>query len=77
MILKTEKSTKSKMLATGILAIPLLKYSVIISNWHEGEIQKMDRKTSKVLTAMDSITHEQTLIICKFPEKREEEDQCR
>jgi hypothetical protein len=31
---------KSKILATGILAVPLLKYSFTIINWHQEKIQK-------------------------------------
>jgi hypothetical protein len=32
------------------LAIPVLRYSFGIINWHQEEIQKLDRKTRKMLT---------------------------
>jgi hypothetical protein len=32
------------------LAIPVLRYSYGIINWHQEEIQKLDRKTRKILT---------------------------
>jgi hypothetical protein len=38
------------MEATGSLAIPVLRYSFGIINWHQEEIQKLDRKTRKMLT---------------------------
>jgi hypothetical protein len=37
------------MQETGSLAIPVLRYSFQIINWHHEEIQKLDRKT-KMLT---------------------------
>jgi hypothetical protein len=41
LILKTEITTKkSKILATGILTVPLLKYSFTIINLHQAKIQK-------------------------------------
>jgi hypothetical protein len=38
------------MQAIGSLAIPVLRYSFGIINWHQKEIQKLDRKTRKMLT---------------------------
>jgi hypothetical protein len=38
------------MKAIGSLAIPVLRYSFGIINWHQEEIQKLDRKTRKMLT---------------------------
>jgi hypothetical protein len=32
------------------LAVPVLRYSFEIINWHQEEIQKLDRKTRKMLT---------------------------
>jgi hypothetical protein len=49
LILSTELSAKNKMQALGSLAIPVLRYSFRI-NWHQEEIQKLDRKTRKTLT---------------------------
>jgi hypothetical protein len=74
LILNTELSAKNKMHATGSLAVPVLRYSFGIINWHQEEIQKLNRKTEKCQQPMDSITQEQTLIAYMFPEKREEED---
>jgi hypothetical protein len=44
-----------------------------IINWHQEEIQKLDRK-KKCQPSMDSIIQEQALIIYVFPENIEEED---
>jgi hypothetical protein len=38
------------MQATGSLVVPVLRYSFGIINWHQEEIQKLDRKTRKMLT---------------------------
>jgi hypothetical protein len=53
LILSTELSAKNKMQAIGSLAIPVLKYSFGIINSHQEEIQKLDRKTRKMLTIHD------------------------
>jgi hypothetical protein len=50
LILSTELSAKNKMQAIGSLAVPVLRYSFGIINWHQEEIQKVDRKTRKMLT---------------------------
>jgi hypothetical protein len=47
LILSTELSAKNKMQATGSLAKPVLRYSFVIINWHQEEIQKLDRKKNK------------------------------
>jgi hypothetical protein len=62
------------MQAIGLLAVPVLRYSFGITNWHQEEIQKLDRKTRKMLTIHEQHHQEQTLIAYMFPEKREEED---
>jgi hypothetical protein len=49
LILSTELSAKNKMQAIGSLAIPILRHSFEINNWHEQEIQKLDRKTRNML----------------------------
>jgi hypothetical protein len=50
LILDTELSAKYKMQAIGSLAVPVLRYSFGIMNWHQEEIQKLDRKSRKMLT---------------------------
>ena len=50
LVLCTELSAKNKIQATGSLAVPLLRYSFGIVNWHQEELQKLDRKTRKLLT---------------------------
>ena len=45
----------NKIQAIGSLAVPVLRYSFGIVNWHQEELQKLDRKTF-----MDSITQRQT-----------------
>jgi hypothetical protein len=43
------------MQAIGSWVIPILRYSFGTINWHQEEIQKLDRKTRKMLTSMGSI----------------------
>jgi len=50
LVLGTELSAKNKIQAIGSLAVPVLRYSFGIVNWHQGELQKLDRKTRKLLT---------------------------
>jgi hypothetical protein len=45
LILNTELSANNKMQATGSLAVPVLRYSFGIINWHYEEIQKLVGKT--------------------------------
>jgi hypothetical protein len=45
--LNTELSTENKMQATGSLAVPVLRYSFRIINWHQEEIQTLDRKNKR------------------------------
>ena len=49
LVLGTELSAKNKIQAIGSLAVPLLRYSFVIVNWHQEELQKLDRKTRKLL----------------------------
>jgi len=48
--LSTELSAKNKIQATGSLALPVLRYHFGIISWHQEELQKLDRKTRKLLT---------------------------
>ena len=50
LVLVTELSAKNKIQAIGSLAVPVLRYSFRIVNWHQEELQKLDRKTRKLLT---------------------------
>jgi hypothetical protein len=50
LILNTELSAKNKMQVNGSLVVPVLRYSFRIINWHQEEIQKLDRRTRKMLT---------------------------
>ena len=47
-VLGSELSAKNKIQATGSLAVPVLRYSFGIVNWHQKELQKLDRKTRKL-----------------------------
>jgi hypothetical protein len=62
------------MQATGSLAVPVLRHSFGIINWHQEEIQNLDRKARKMLTIHGQHHPEQTLVAYMFSEKREEED---
>jgi len=48
--LGTELSVKNKIQAVGSLAVPVLRYSFGIVNWHQKEVQKLDRRTRRLLT---------------------------
>jgi len=50
LVLGTELSAKNKIQAIGSLAVPVLRYSFGIINWYQEELQKLDRKTRKLLT---------------------------
>jgi len=50
LVLSTELSAKNKIQAIGSLAVPVLRHSFEIINWHQEELQKLDRKRRKLLT---------------------------
>jgi len=50
LVLGTELRAKNKIQAIGSLAVPVLRYSFEIINWHQEELQKLERKTRKLLT---------------------------
>ena len=50
LVLGTELSAKNKIHAIGSMAVTVLRYSFGIVNWHQEELQKLDRKTRKLLT---------------------------
>ena len=49
LVLGTELSAKNKIQANGTLAVPVLRYNFGIVNWHQEELQKLERKTRKLL----------------------------
>jgi len=50
MILKSKLNARNKITAIGALAVPVLRYSFGIINWRTEDINKIDRKTRKILT---------------------------
>jgi hypothetical protein len=50
MIMKFELNAKNKITAIVTLAVPVFRYSFGIINWRLEEIEKIDRKTRKILT---------------------------
>ena len=50
MVLKSELNSSNKMSALNALAVPVVTYSINISNWQMKEIKKMDAKTRKLFT---------------------------
>jgi iron-sulfur cluster repair protein YtfE (RIC family) len=48
--LDTELSAKNTIQAIGALAVPVLRYGFGIINWHQEELQKLNRRTRKLLT---------------------------
>ena len=51
LVLKTELNSKNRIEAINTLAIPVVQYSFNIINWNLPDLQRMDRKTRKLLTA--------------------------
>ena len=50
LVLGKKLSAKNTIQAMGSLAVPALRYSFGIVNWHQEELQKLDRKMRKLLT---------------------------
>ena len=50
LVLGTELSAKNTIQAIGSLAVLVLRYSFGIIDWDQEELQKLDRKTRKLLT---------------------------
>ena len=50
LVLGTELSAKNKIQGIGSLAVSVLRCSFGTVNWHQEELQKLDRKTRKLLT---------------------------
>jgi hypothetical protein len=73
LILNTELSAKNKMQAIGSLAVPILRYSFGIINWHQEEIRKLGKKTRKMLT-IHGQHHPRTDIDRLYVPRKEEED---
>ena len=49
LLLKTELNSKNRIQAINTLAIPVVQYSFSILNWNISDLQRMDRKTRKLL----------------------------
>jgi hypothetical protein len=62
------------MQATGTLAISVLRYNFRIINWYQEEIQKVDRRTRKLLLIHGQHHPQADTDHVYIPEKREEED---
>ena len=50
LVLKTELNSKNRIQAINTLAMPVVQYSFSILNWSITDLQRMDRKTRKLLT---------------------------
>ena len=55
-VLKTQLNSKNKIMAINSLATPVMMYSFGILPWLKSEIEKLDRKTRKILT-MNGMHH--------------------
>ena len=53
LVLGTELSAKNKIQSIGLLTVPVHRYSFGIVNWHQEELQKLDRKTGKLRGVID------------------------
>ncbi|KAF2898817.1 hypothetical protein ILUMI_07360 [Ignelater luminosus] len=49
-VLKSELNSRSKMLAIGEIAVPVLQYSFGVVNWKIKKLENIDRQTRKMLT---------------------------
>ena len=56
LILRSEFNSKNKLSMINALAVPVPMYSFGILEWRKSEIEKMDRKTRKLLT-MQGLHH--------------------
>jgi len=72
LVLSTELSSKNKIPAIGSLVVPVLRYSFGIINWHQEELQKLDRKTRKLLTIHGQHHPKADVDRLYVPENREE-----
>src|SRR5215469_8887312 len=72
LVLRTKLNAKNKIEAVGSLAVPVLRHSFGIVNWFQGELQKLDRKTGKLLTIHGQHHPKADVDRCMFPENREE-----
>jgi predicted enzyme involved in methoxymalonyl-ACP biosynthesis len=72
LIMNTKLSAKNKMQAIGSLAVPVLRYSFGITNWHREEIQKLDRKTKKKILTV--YRQHPPRAVCMSLEKKKGED---
>ena len=61
--MKFELNAKNKITATGVLGVPVLRYSLGIISWRLQEIRNTDIKARKVLT-MYKIHHPKADIDC-------------
>ena len=50
LVLKSELSSANRMAAINTLAVPVVTYSFSIINWTIADIDRLDRKTRKLLT---------------------------
>ena len=50
LVLGTELSAKNTIQASGSMAVPVLRYSFGIINWHQEALQNLDGETRKLLT---------------------------
>ena len=50
LVMKTELNSKNRIQAINTLAMPVVQYSFSILNWNISDLQRMDRKTRKLLT---------------------------
>ena len=50
LVLKSKLNGKNKIKAINVWAVSVMRYGAGIINWNKEEIQKMDRKTRKIMT---------------------------
>ena len=72
LVLGTELSSKNKIQGIGSLAVAVLRYGFEVVNWHQEELQKLDRKTRKLLTIHGQRHPKADVYRLYVPENREE-----
>ena len=50
-IMKTELNSRNRIQAINSLAVPVVQYSFNVINWNLSDLQRMDTKTRKLMTA--------------------------
>ena len=65
---------KNKIVAIDTWAISVLRHDARLINWNKEEVQKLDRKTRKMMTIYGALHPKAMLTGFMYQEKKEEQD---